>query len=1116
MTMNKSRSSPLFFAGILLLLMLFGLIYQLWQARQETIDMAKRASRSMAELLVTRVESDFARLDGVLGFAAGEFLPAKLAAMSTAERTAQSARLERLIIDFPAVAEAFVFDAEGQLVIASIPHQPPFNIVDRPHFKALRDDPRLTTVFSDPLLTRSTGKMAVVQSRAIRDTAGRFLGIVNAIYHLETLSEQIARIEVGPSGTALLRRTDNFKLIVHHPPRKQSVVGESIPENNPIRLRIDAGQREASLQYMASTDGEQRVGSFRVLDQYPFFVLVAFSESEVLANLNRQAQLLVGMFFLLGVPMLLILLRLERTRANEQAATDKLLAQQLRLEKISQNIPGAIYQFQRWPDGRSAIPYASQGIRTIYGIAPEYLDEDAAPVFAAMHPDDLAQVVRSIEESANALTPWHDIHRVFLPDGNMIWAEGDATPERMPDGSVLWHGYIRDVTARKVVEQRIEESETSFRLLFDDAPDAYLIMSDQEGRILACNRAAERMLRGRWEQIVDADPATLSPPRQPDGRPTQEFVAENIATILRVGHHRFEHLHRRLDGEEFWVEVSAAVGSYRGQQALYVAWREIGEVIAAKQAAQAATVAKSRFLATMSHEIRTPMNGILGMAQMLLMPNVSEAERCEYARTILNSGQTLLKLLNDILDYSKVEAGKLELDPVVFEPTQLMREVQSLFAETARTKGLQFEAIWRGGEASYLADVHRLRQMLANLVSNAIKFTAYGRVGIEVAETERKGDIALLEFAVRDTGVGIAEDSQEQLFKPFSQADSSITRQFGGTGLGLSIVRNLASLMGGDVGVDSELGMGSCFWFRIRAEVIEGADTRRVPRIVSPRQPREQPLAATHLSMGAKLLVVEDDATNQKVICAMLATLGMTSVIADDGQQAIDRISRGEMFDLILMDIQMPVMDGIEATAQIRQHEREHGEARRPIIALTADAFAEHRERCHNVGMDDFLTKPIDIAELSRLLRYWLASPAVSVGDRPNGGRVAEAVDTVPPAPTFDESALLKPLGGNRELARLIIVSATGDFPHYLKQLGQACQAADWKTAERLAHTMKGLAAQIGGLDLTRRMREAEEWLKRGETLDADALAQLQAEYAALVTALQPWRETDGEKNDEQ
>ena len=530
------------------------------------------------------------------------------------------------------------------------------------------------------------------------------------------------------------------------------------------------------------------------------------------------------------------------------------------------------------------------------------------------------------------------------------------------------------------------------------------------------------------------------------------------------------------------------------------------DLIEAKRAAEAANIAKSRFLATMSHEIRTPMNGILGMAQVLLMPGVNETQRCDYARTILNSGQSLLNLLNDILDYSKVEAGKLELAPVAFDPGQLVHEMLALFGDGARSKGLRLQAIWHGKEITYLADAHRLRQMIANLIGNALKFTAHGEIRIEAREIERDGGTAVLEFAVCDTGIGIPSDKLALLFKPFSQADNSITRQFGGTGLGLSIVKQLTQLMDGEVGVESEVGQGSRFWFRIRAAV----DTRSERR----RQERQGPAIpfSVQMPLRGKLLVVEDDATNQKVIRAMLDTLGISAELAGNGQQAIERIERGESFDLILMDVQMPVMDGITATAQIRQRERELGESRRTIIALTADAYAADRERCLAAGMDDFLTKPIDVVVLTRLLGQWLPS-STEQPSAPMAAPVAASTGTtaegaVLPASTFSEVALLEPLGGNRELARLVVESAMSDLPKYLAQLEQFCQADDWQAAERPAHTMKGLAAQIGGLELARRMREADAQLKRGALLDVDTLVQLQADYAALAAALQQWLES--------
>jgi PAS domain S-box-containing protein len=984
--------SPLLRAGLLLLLLLAGLVYLIWQARQEAIGNAERMTRTLTELLEQRISSDFDYLDALLGFAANEFLPDQLASLPPAERAAHRARLARLVVDFPAVAGAFVFDADGQLQLASNPDTNPFNIADRPHFKALRDDPRLNSVFTDPLVARATGQPAIVQSRAIRDPSGRFLGIVNAIYHLGALNDQIRYVNVGSDGVTLLRRSDNFKLVARYPRGDEKDFGQGLPEHNPIRQRIAGGERQGFLQYVATTDGHRRIGSFRMLERHPFYVQVAFSEADYLADWNRQAQSLAGVFLILGIPILIVLLRLERSRAREQAATEKLLAQQQRLAESEQRFRDYSMASSDWfweMDADLRFSYFSDRADGVLGVSPQKL-----------------------------------------------------------------LGHRRDEVANLDDLEQREKWEAHFKTLETHQP-----FRNFEYHV-------RHELGGRWFSI--------------SGIPVFD------------GQNRFCGYHG----------IGTDISARKDAEA---------RLVAARQAAEAANIAKSRFLATMSHEIRTPMNGILGMAQLLMMPEMSEAERRDYARTILNSGQSLLNLLNDILDYSKVEAGKLELEQVVFNPGQLVREVHALFAETAQTKGLQLEANWQGEAATYLADAHRLRQMLSNLIGNALKFTAYGQVRIEAAEIERDGQVAVLEFAVCDTGMGIPAEQQALLFQPFSQADSSTTRQFGGTGLGLSIVRNLARLMGGEVGVTSQPGQGSRFWFRIRAEVNAASERRRQERATDAGPAGEQKSAAAQPPLRGKLLVVEDNATNQKVIRAMLDTLGLTAVMAEHGQQAIERIAGGERFDLILMDVQMPVMDGIAATAQIRQRERELGEPRRTIIALTADAFATDRARCLDAGMDDFLTKPVDIAVLSRLLRHWLAPPAAPAAVKPDRGLTAAAA-AVPPAPTFAEAALLTPLGGDHALAHLVIDSATSDFPRYFAQLEQACQATDWQAAERPTHTLKGLAAQVGGLELARQMRDADARLKRGEALDADTLAQLQTEYAALAAALQQWLEANPDR----
>ena len=411
-------------------------------------------------------------------------------------------------------------------------------------------------------------------------------------------------------------------------------------------------------------------------------------------------------------------------------------------------------------------------------------------------------------------------------------------------------------------------------------------------------------------------------------------------------------------------------------------------------AAEAANLAKSRFLATMSHEIRTPMNGILGMAQMLQSPVLSPSERQDYAQVILSSGQTLMTLLNDILDISKIEAGKFQLDSTPCAPDQLVFETQALFFGAAKTKGLQLDATWRGLPGPhYLADAQRLRQMLANLVGNAIKFTAQGTVHIEGCEIGRTGDTALLELSVSDTGCGVAPDQLSRLFLPFTQVDSSTTREYGGTGLGLSIVHQLARLMGGEVGVQSTLGQGSRFWFRFQAQLAPAND----PPLPAHQTGQGEALAPQQQALRGRVLVAEDNAANCAVIDAMLSQLGLHRVLVRNGLQALNAITQGDAPDLVLMDLHMPVMDGYAATALIRQWEVEHPRARLPIIALTADAFADDRERCQAAGMNEVLTKPISLTDLHTTLVRWLPQQA------------APAPQTPPPPPAPAPSPL-KPL----------------------------------------------------------------------------------------------------------
>ena len=413
-----------------------------------------------------------------------------------------------------------------------------------------------------------------------------------------------------------------------------------------------------------------------------------------------------------------------------------------------------------------------------------------------------------------------------------------------------------------------------------------------------------------------------------------------------------------VDGQHIIIGVGLDISERKQVEAV---------LIKSQAQAQQASIAKSRFLATMSHEIRTPMNGILGMAQMLLIPNINDYQRREYAKTILASGNTLLNLLNDVLDISRIEAGKIPLNLIAGQPSLVLREVETLFLENAHSKSLVLESHWLGSENTYLIDHYRLCQMLANLVGNAIKFTHQGRICVEAREIGRNEHMAMLRFSVSDTGIGISEEAREILFEPFSQVDSSITRKHNGSGLGLSIVRRLAKMMDGDCGFESELGKGSRFWFTIKAQVVA-----KFPAVIEERGSTENVWRDDSFLLSGTILVVEDNRINRTILDAFLGRLGLCILFAEQGQQAVDIIAARESVDLILMDLHMPVMDGYTATEQIRQWEASHHRPRHPIIAVTSDAFAEDRQRCITVGMDDFLTKPLSMEAVRETLKKWL------------------------------------------------------------------------------------------------------------------------------------------------
>jgi len=567
---------------------------------------------------------------------------------------------------------------------------------------------------------------------------------------------------------------------------------------------------------------------------------------------------------------------------------------------------------------------------------------------------------------------------------------------------------LRANAARAEMERQLRRSQSMLWSAVEAVGEAFVIY-DEDDRLAYCNDQC-RVYHGKGADL-------LVP-----GRPYEEILrlgaerGQYPAAVGRIDAWVAEALAAHRDGNTVVIQKTddgrwLRVLDRFTPEGFRVGFRiDITELYEAKDAAESANRAKNDFLANMSHEIRTPLNGMLGMAQVLLAPELAEQERINCARIILRSGQTLLALLNDILDIAKVEAGMVRLELAACSPVELIRESALLFAAAAHLKQQKIEvASTLPAERQYLADPNRLRQMLANLIGNAIKFTERGVIKVDVHQVEADQGGALLEFAVIDSGIGIAEQDFGRLFEPFSQLDSSATRSYGGTGLGLSIVRKLARLMGGDAGLTSELGRGSRFWFRIRAGF--GPDPVAPPAgdAASPQR--------TPARLRGRVLVADDDVIHRKVFELILAQHGLSCHVCENGRQAVEAVESGEQFDLILMDIAMPVLDGLGALEQIRRWQAAHGLRVCPVVAITANAFDEDRQRCLAAGMDDFIVKPIVFQSLGQLLMKWLPADRVGAPDGVVPMPAAPATPT-PAAPT--QAAPTQAAPDWNELARII------------------------------------------------------------------------------------------------
>ena len=561
-------------------------------------------------------------------------------------------------------------------------------------------------------------------------------------------------------------------------------------------------------------------------------------------------------------------------------------------------------------------------------------------------PDDFTRLVEQLPARTNsrAVSQWH--HR--KKDGTLIEVETIANSIEFGGRSARLV-LANDVTERNRTEQALRASEASYRALFESANDAILIFDAQTKEILAVNKKTCDTYGYTGDELVGMSIYPLVMDR--------EMAVTRVQRVLSEPDYRsFGAVHCRKDGTTVDVFVSTSIVEYEGRMAVLNIIRDItedkqaeAELRAAKEAADDANRAKSQFLANMSHEIRTPMNGVIGMTGLLLDTPLT-AEQQEYAETIRTSGDALLTIINDILDFSKIESGSLDLEVQPFDLRDCVEDALDLLAARAAEKNLDLAYLIDDSVPGTLAgDVTRLRQVLVNLIGNAIKFTATGEVVISVSSRTLADQRYEVRFAVRDTGIGIPAERMDRLFKSFSQVDSSTTRMYGGTGLGLAISKRLAQLMGGTMEVESMPGEGSTFSFTIIATA--------VPTQARIWQRRAQPSLA-----GRRILIVDDNETNRRILTLQAQNWGMRARSAAHGSEALEWIRRGDPFDVAILDMQMPDMDGVSLATAIRLHRDAQA---LPLIMLTSMGRRGQGDQTHFAA---FLAKPIKQSQMHDVL----------------------------------------------------------------------------------------------------------------------------------------------------
>ena len=764
-----------------------------------------------------------------------------------------------------------------------------------------------------------------------------------------------------------------------------------------------------------------------------------------------------------------------------------------RYHRLAENARDILYKFSNKRGGVYYSPRATE----VLGYSVAHLSAHPWLWHSSIHRDDQAQFTAALTDCA--IGKDFDLeYRIQTAQGQWRWLHDRSIGRDVDADEVLIEGLATDITERKTAEAALQTSEKQYRTILETAMDGFWLV-DAHGQVLEVNETYCRMSGYSKQELLAMKISDL------DATQTTAEIATNLQRMITQGPARFETQHRRKDGRLFDVAIHAQA---RPTENTVVAF--LHDITKRKQAelellesnrqltdataqAKLATLAKSEFLASMSHEVRTPMNGIIGILSLLHDCQLSDRQH-ELVQIIQSSADALLTIINDILDFSKIEAGKMALAATPFDLQTTVEEVAEFLTPLASAKGLDLIVRFAPDTPrQVIGDAGRIRQVLTNLIGNAVKFTSQGHVLIDIQCERQTTAQAQYKFAVEDTGIGIAVEKLEQIFEKFTQADTSTTRRFGGTGLGLTISKNLIELMGGQIAVTSQPDTGSTFWF------VLPFDLPREPLLATPPLPAAPPAEKMTQRIHSQVLVVDDNITNQQVGRLLLENLGCRVAVAANGREAIAMLELAP-YDIVFMDCEMPELDGFAATAEIRQRSADGRHI--PIIAMTARAIRGDRERCLAAGMDDYISKPVHLEDLRAALARWFSAPL------PSGAAVlpsAASAAAIPAPLDSVATARLRELAtaANPAVLAEIYAAFLASAVPYIAAIHAGVAAHAASTVQHAAHAFKGASASIGAKPLAELLRQLEALSAADRLADAGPIvAQLEQKFSQVKTAI--------------